>query len=58
MFGLGHKDSLTIPQAGTEEYIAAIIGGIFIGIACTLNYYLYGRIVGMSGLFNTLFKFN
>ena len=40
------------------DLIAATIGGIIIGLAATLNLATYGRITGMSGIFNTLFKFD
>mmetsp|Transcript_10117 Transcript_10117/g.9975 ORF Transcript_10117/g.9975 Transcript_10117/m.9975 type:complete len:229 (-) Transcript_10117:421-1107(-) len=41
-----------------EDLISAFIGGCLIGLATTLNYYMYGRITGNSGIFNTLIKFN
>jgi len=40
------------------EFIAAIFGGLLVGLSCTLIYLMFGRIVNMSGLFNNLFKFN
>ena len=39
----------------TDLYAAAI-GGIIIGLATTLNFATYGRITGMSGIFNSLIK--
>jgi uncharacterized protein len=39
-----------------EDYVCAILGGILIGIATTLNLLTYGRITGNSGIFNTLIK--
>ena len=40
------------------EVVAALIGGIFIGISSTLNLFFYGRITGMSGTFNSIVKFD
>jgi len=37
--------------------MASLIGGLLIGLACTFNYALYGRVTGMSGIFNSLIKF-
>ena len=34
----------------------AFIGGIIIGISSTLNLYIYGRITGLSGVFNSVIK--
>ena len=39
-----------------EDYISALLGGILIGLATTLNFATYGRITGNSGIFNTLIK--
>jgi len=41
-----------------EEWISAFIGGCIIGLSATLNLAIFGRITGMSGIFNTLIKFN
>lgn len=40
------------------DLVAALIGGILIGLATTLNLATYGRITGNSGIFNSLIKFN
>lgn len=40
-----------------QEWVAAFIGGILIGLATTLNFATYGRITGNSGILNTLIKF-
>ena len=34
------------------------MGGLLIGISSTLNLYLYGRITGLSGAFNSLIKYD
>ena len=34
----------------------AVIGGVLIGVATTINLLTYGRITGNSGIFNTLIK--
>ena len=39
-----------------EDLLSALIGGIIIGLATTLNFAVYGRITGNSGIFNTLIK--
>ena len=36
----------------------ALVGGLLIGVSSTLNLYWYGRITGMSGIFNSLIKFD
>jgi uncharacterized membrane protein YedE/YeeE len=40
----------------TEDLVAAVIGGVLIGLATTLNLATYGRITGNSSIFNTLIK--
>lgn len=40
------------------DLISALIGGILIGLAATLNLITYGRITGNSSIFNTLIKFS
>ena len=42
-------------QWDTEEIIGAILGGILISLATTLNYFLYGKSEGMHGIFHSLF---
>lgn len=39
-----------------QDIILALVGGLLIGLSTTLNLYWYGRITGMSGIFNTLIK--
>ena len=39
-----------------QDVEAAIIGGVLIAIASTLNLYFYGKITGMSGIFNSLIR--
>ena len=36
----------------------ALMGGVIIGISTTLNLFWYGRITGMSGMFNSLIKYD
>ena len=38
--------------------ICALIGGILIGISTSLNLKLFRRITGMSGIFNSLIKYD
>ena len=38
--------------------ICALIGGILIGISTSLNLKLFNRITGMSGIFNSLIKYD
>jgi len=40
----------------TSEVIGAIIGGSCIAASTTLNLLLYGRITGLSGIFNSIVK--
>ena len=40
----------------TKDVVAAMIGGVLIAISTTLNLYLYGRITGLSGIFNSVIK--
>lgn len=42
----------------TQEVIQAIIGGLLIALASTLNLLLYGRITGISGAFNSVIKYD
>lgn len=39
----------------TNELEGAIAGGILISLASTLNYFLYGRIEGLHGIFESTF---
>lgn len=45
-------------RAEPAELVAALVGGLLIGLATTLNLITYGRITGNSSVFNTLIKFN
>lgn len=45
-------------NTNAEDLLPALIGGIIIGLATTINLSLYGRITGNSGIFNALIKFN
>lgn len=38
--------------------MCALIGGVLIGISTSLNLYLFKRITGMSGMFNSIIKFD
>jgi uncharacterized membrane protein YedE/YeeE len=40
----------------TTEVVCALIGGLLIALSTTLNLYYYGRITGLSGIFNTIIK--
>lgn len=40
----------------TQEVIQALIGGCCIAAATSLNLLLYGRITGLSGIFNSVVK--
>ena len=40
----------------TQDIISALVGGTLIAISTSLNLYFYGRITGMSGVFNSLIK--
>ena len=42
----------------TQEVIGALIGGCFIALATSLNLHLYGRITGLSGIFNSVVKYD
>ena len=41
-----------------QDYLPAFVGGLFIGTSATLNLLFTGRITGLSGIFNSLFKFD
>jgi len=41
-----------------SDLILALVGGVIIGLATTINLTTYGRITGNSGIFNTLIKFD
>lgn len=41
-----------------QDVICATIGGIAIAISTTLNLILFGRITGLSGTMNSVFKFD
>jgi uncharacterized membrane protein YedE/YeeE len=41
-----------------EDIFPSLIGGLFIGLACTLNYALYGRQTNVAGIFNSLIRFS
>jgi hypothetical protein len=43
-------------EHNAEDYLSALLGGIIIGLAATLNLATYGRITGNSSIFNTLIK--
>jgi len=36
--------------------VAALVGGTLIAISTTLNLYFYGRITGLSGIFNSVMR--
>ena len=40
----------------TKEVVCALIGGCLISLSTTLNLLYYGRITGLSGIFNTVVK--
>ena len=40
------------------DYLSAFIGGLFIGLSATLNLLFLGRITGLSGMFNSIVKFD
>jgi hypothetical protein len=42
----------------TSEVLAAAIGGALIALSTTLNLLLYGRITGLSGIFNSVIKYD
>jgi len=42
----------------TQDCICALIGGAFIAASTSLNLYLYGRITGLSGIFNSVVKYD
>lgn len=44
-------------QLTNEDILTAVIGGVLVGLASTLNYALYGRLTNLSGIFNSLVKF-
>jgi uncharacterized membrane protein YedE/YeeE len=39
-----------------KEVIGALIGGSLIALSTTLNLYFYGRITGLSGVFNSVIR--
>ena len=41
-----------------QEVICALIGGVLIAISTTLNLLLFGRITGLSGIFNSVIKYD
>lgn len=41
-----------------QDVICALIGGTAIAICTTLNLFLYGRITGLSGSFNSIIKYD
>lgn len=43
-------------NSNAGDLVCALIGGIIIGLATTLNLLMYGRITGNSGIFNTLIR--
>ena len=40
----------------SQDIICAVIGGSLIAAATSLNLYMYGRITGISGVFNSIVK--
>ena len=36
------------------EFLAAFYGGLAIALGCAINYGVYGRLTGMSGVFHNL----
>jgi hypothetical protein len=42
----------------TQDVVAALIGGTLIAITTSLNLLLYGRITGLSGIFNSVIKYD
>ena len=42
----------------TQDIIGAVLGGTCIAIVTSLNLYLYGRITGLSGIFNSIVKYD
>jgi hypothetical protein len=40
----------------TQEVVGALLGGCCIAAATSINLYLYGRITGLSGIFNSIVK--
>ncbi len=40
----------------TQEVICALIGGAFIAVSASLNLLFYGRVTGLSGIFNSVVK--
>jgi hypothetical protein len=41
-----------------EDIVCAVIGGILIAISATLNLWIYGRVSGLSGIFNSVIKYD
>ena len=41
-----------------QEIVCATIGGILIAISTTLNLLIYGKITGLSGIFNSIIKYD
>ena len=43
-------------NSNATDLVCALIGGVIIGLAATLNLMLYGRITGNSSIFNTVIR--
>ena len=41
-----------------QEIVCATIGEILIAISTTLNLLIYGKITGLSGIFNSIIKYD
>jgi multisubunit Na+/H+ antiporter MnhB subunit len=41
-----------------QDVICATIGGVAIALSTTLNLFLYGRVTGLSGSFNSIIKYD
>jgi uncharacterized membrane protein YedE/YeeE len=42
----------------TQEVVGALLGGCCIAASTSLNLHLYGRITGLSGIFNSIVKYD
>jgi|JI9StandDraft_1071089.scaffolds.fasta_scaffold144263_1 hypothetical protein len=42
----------------TGEYLYAVLGGLLLGVATSLNYILRGKVTGMSGIVYSIISIN